>query len=55
MNDRLAANCLITLPSQNDPLRPVGVRKSSHSPLGFSGAAQSCANAWNNPEYSITE
>ena len=40
--------------SENDPLQPVDVCKSSHSTLGFSRAAQKCANALNNPEYSIS-
>jgi hypothetical protein len=30
MNDRLAAYCLITLPSQNAPLLPVGLEYSGH-------------------------
>ena len=31
MNDRLAANCLITLSSQNDPLQTVGFLHSGRS------------------------
>ena len=44
----------IALMPATDPPQPVGDRKSSHSTFGFSRAAQSCANAWNNPEYLIT-